>query len=123
MPSVPFKKCGYCQESWASRAAFLADPAIELIGYQANSVIIEKGLFLFNHSCGDTLSIEVAAFVDLHQGPILRAEKADASLCPGYCQHPNELRACPVACECAYVRDLLQLLKEPPADLVLATSS
>lgn len=34
--------------------------------------------------------------------------------CPGYCLHADELAPCPASCECAFVRDVLQLVREHP---------
>ena len=123
MPTASFKKCGYCNKRWPDRNSFLRDPATELIGYQVNSVIPEQGLFLFNHDCGNTLSLAVANFVDLHAGPIFRTKLTGTDRCPGYCLHSTDLDPCPMECECAYVRELLQLLKNPVDNLLLASEN
>lgn len=113
MPQGIFKLCKVCNRQWESRASFMADDEIRLIGYQANSVDVGKGLFLFNHSCEATLSIEAREFADLYHGPIYRDKKSGTSECPGYCLFSNDLHPCPVRCSCAYVREILQLLKKP----------
>ncbi len=107
----PFKTCGVCQDAWATRNDFLTDAKITLTGYQANFVAVEKGLFLFNHTCGATLSLKVHELADLYPGPIYEEPKTGSRDCPGYCLHANEFRPCPAQCECAYVRDILQLLR------------
>lgn len=121
MHSTEFKKCMVCQYSWATRDSFIGDDAIYAIGYQANIVAVEKGLFLFNHSCGGTLSLPVEAFRDLYAGPMFSRRLNGSDACPGYCLHQSSLRACPKKCECAYVRDILQMLvtsdKRPSEDL------
>jgi len=115
MDNECFKQCLVCQHSWETREQFIADEAIVLIGYQANFVAVDKGLFLFNHSCGGTLSINVEQFADLYAGPVYVERKTGSESCPGYCLHSNNLRSCPVKCECAYVREILVLLDKSAA--------
>lgn len=112
-----FKKCNLCGATWPSRDHLLADPEVSLIGYQANFVKVEKGLFLFNHSCQSTLSVKMEAFADMSAGPVYNERRTGKDDCPGYCLHASELRPCPARCECAYVRDVLQLLRKSEAAL------
>jgi len=49
-------------ESWR---AFLEDRGLIIVGYQVHFKEIVAGLFLFNHSCMTTLSIEAGKFQDL----------------------------------------------------------
>lgn len=112
MSGSVFKRCHVCNSSWKTRDDFLADAGVVLIGYQSNFVAIEKGLFLFNHSCRGTLSIEIQVFADLYDGPIYQERKTGSESCAGYCLHRNVLKPCPAQCECAYVREILQLLKK-----------
>lgn len=112
MPSSqPFKECKICRVEWLAREDFLNDPDIVLVGYQANFVALEKGLFLFNHSCHSTLSVDVRAFADLYDGPVFSERKTGSQECPEYCLHSNNLEPCPAHCECAYVREVIALLK------------
>ena len=113
----PFKKCGSCGVSWSTRAAFISDPQVILVGYQPNFVLLEKGLFLFNHTCESTLSIDVATFSDLYAGPMFVEKRTGQPGCPGYCLHRTELRPCPEQCECAYVRYILGYLQNARKDL------
>jgi hypothetical protein len=115
MSSTLFKQCQVCQHSWSTRDEFIADTETEvsLIGYQANFVVLEKGLFLFNHSCGGTMSINVVAFADLYNGPIYQERKVGSVDCPDYCLHSSNMRPCLEKCECAYVREILFLLGRP----------
>lgn len=108
-----FKECRICGSVWVSRDDFLADSGVVLIGYQANFAALEKGLFLFNHSCHGTLSVEVQTFADLYDGPVFSERKTESDSCSGYCLHRNLLKPCPAICECAYVREVLQKLKKP----------
>lgn len=111
MSSTLFKECRVCNRQWKTRDDFLADEEVVLVGYQANWIVLEKGLFLFNHSCHGTLSLEVCEFSDLYDGPIFQERKTGSEDCAGYCLHRSELKPCPASCECAYVREILQLLK------------
>jgi hypothetical protein len=106
-----FKHCTVCGAEWASRDAFLADPAVTLVGYQVNFIDLCAGLFLFDHSCGTTLAIPAAAFADLHKGPICTTRIAGTDECPGYCLRREELGLCPARCECAFVRDILHMIR------------
>lgn len=54
-----FKTCSCCGESWLNQADFLADPSVSFIGHQHFYEEGVEGLFLFNHTCGTTFSIEV----------------------------------------------------------------
>lgn len=107
-----FKICKVCTAAWPSRDQFINDPAVEVIGYQPNFVVLEQGLFLFNHNCGATLSIAVACFADLYEGPIYQQSQQGSKECPGFCLHSSEIKPCPAKCECAYVRNILALLSD-----------
>lgn len=110
--SPAFKKCTYCSRRWQSREEFLADPATELIGYQINFENLQLGLFLFNHAvCKTTLAIAASQFRDLYGGPVLHDRLTGTEQCPGYCLHQDALEACPAQCECAYVRQVMQVIR------------
>lgn len=109
-----FETCPMCNERWLTREAFLSDPRLEVMGYQADFKSLETGLFLFNHRaprCGTTLAIEASSFVDLVAGPIYASPMTGTEECREYCLTPEELRPCPAECECAYVRDVLQVIR------------
>lgn len=42
--------------------------------------------------------------------------KAGTDECPGYCLHEDELKPCDAECECAYAREIVQLVKAWPKD-------
>jgi len=69
-------------------------------------------IFLFNHSCKGTLGLEVSAFEDLYDGPIFQGRATGSDDCPGYCPHEDSLDPCLVKCECAFVREIIQILKK-----------
>ena len=107
MSAAPYACCDRCGKEWFSRDAFLADEEIVLIGYQANFLVLEKGLFLFNHSCHNTLPVSVQSFADMYDGPIFGERLLETEACSGFCLHRNVLSPCPNQCECAYVRQIL----------------
>jgi hypothetical protein len=89
-----FKKCTNCGYIWKNREDFLADPDIEIIGYQALFEEIKDGLFLFNHMCETTLATNVIDFNDLYKGPVFDMSLADTDECSKECYDINNLDAC-----------------------------
>lgn len=108
---MPFKKCNNCGFEWDCRDTFLRDPMITIIGYQANFKRLESGSLYFNHSCKGTLTIPASEFVDLYDGPIFQVKATHTEKCPGYCLYQDELRSCPAECECAYIREVIAIIK------------
>ena len=116
-----FKQCPKCAYLWNDRRMFLSDPDIQMIGYQVNFENLELGYFLFNHlSCGTTLAISASLFIDLYDGPIYAQPKTGSEECEQHCLYQNDLESCSVPCECAYVREIIQIVKEWPSDQKLA---
>ena len=112
-----FKECPNCHHKWPDRTTFLSDPMLSLVGYQANFGNLVAGYFLFNHNttdCGTSLAVEAAAFADMHDGPIFEERMTGTAKCPGYCFKPKSLDPCANKCECAYVRDVLQVVNKWP---------
>jgi len=92
----------------------MSDPAIRLDGYQFNSFNLENGLFLFTHrviGCGTTMSISVLEFQDLYTGPRYPEKRALLPECPRYCLDEKNLDRCDQFCECAYAREIMQLIR------------
>ncbi len=109
-----FKTCPVCNTAWHSRADFLSDSELELIGYQVSFRDFTAGIFLFNHTCKGTLAIRAQAFRDLYEGPIFSQRAIGTSDCPGHCLHESDLDPCSTHCECAYVREIMQIIKNWP---------
>jgi hypothetical protein len=109
-----FKKCTNCGFVWHNRADFINDDDVTIIGYQVLFDDLLSGLFLFNHFCKGTLSIEVSVFEDLYTGPVYTERATGTDACSGHCLHKSVLEPCPVKCECAFVREIIQHLKESP---------
>lgn len=113
-PTPIFKKCSLCSSTWATRDEFLSDPLLEMIGYQVNFKHLELGAFLFNHNrnqCCTTLAIEAGKFKDLYDGPIYSERFTGTQECPQYCVDKCKLNPCPAKCECAYVREIIQIIR------------
>lgn len=103
-----------CQTRWPDRENFLADPALDMIGYQADIESLENGLFLFNHlaeNCKSTIAVRVHQFRDLYAGPVHQKCLIGTEDCEGMCLHRENLQPCQAECECRYVRDLVQIVK------------
>ena len=112
--SNAFKICTMCKKQWMDREAFLNDPLLEMIGYQADIEDLEYGLFLFNHNkenCGSTIAIRVHKFKDLYDGPVYSQCLLGTEECHELCLHKSNLEPCPAKCECGYVRELIQIVK------------
>jgi hypothetical protein len=92
----------------------MEDPSLDIIGFQVDFDDPEEGFFLFNHTCETTLAIRVGKFEDLYEGPIFSERLMNTDECPQYCLHKSELRPCPIKCECAYVREIIQIIKHWP---------
>ncbi|UCD77267.1 MAG: hypothetical protein JSW26_17800 [Desulfobacterales bacterium] len=110
-----FKKCSCCDSPWFDRDEFLRDGNIDLVGYQANFSHLELGYFLFNHlTCQSTLAIPAGQFKDLYDGPVFADRLTGSESCPGYCSYETALDLCPAKCEGAYVREIMQVIRNWP---------
>ena len=107
----PFKTCTRCGFVWPDREAFLRDRSLTLIGYQVNFEALREGFFLFNHLCGTSLALEAGAFSDLYDGPMFLERKTGGDGCAGHCLHESDLEPCPQQCECAYVREVIRIIR------------
>jgi len=111
---VAFKTCSQCGFVWRGRTSFLSDPTLNLIGYQVHFEELSAGLFLFNHNCGTTLSVQAKEFRDFYGGAIFTERLMGTEQCQGSCLRQDDLRPCPEKCECAYVREVLQVISHWP---------
>jgi len=113
-----FKTCSCCKTPWFSRDEFLEDSNIDLVGYQVNFGDLKLGIFLFNHvTCQSTIGIPAGLFKDIHDGPVFSECLTGSEQCPGYCLHSEILNPCRAKCECAYVREILQILRDWPKEV------
>lgn len=109
-----YKICKFCDFKWGDLNDFLGDPDTIISGYRVNVDELAAGTFLFEHSCGATLNLLVDEFKGLHEGPIIKRRATGTEECPEYCLHQDNLDICPVSCECAYVRDIIFIIKSWP---------
>ena len=110
-----FKICNKCGQQWKTRDKFLSDPDIEAVGYQVFFENLKLGLFLFNHACQTTLSVEAKLLLNVYKGPFYSGRKpGDGRTCPGRCLNENILNPCSDECKCAFISKTLQILKAWP---------
>ena len=110
-----FKKCTACEHLWPTRDNFLNDPNTTLVGYQVNFDNLELGFILFNHNhCKSTIAIPAGQFRGLYNGPVFKENLFASNGCPEYCLQERQLLPCPEQCECAYVREIIQIIREWP---------
>ena len=112
-----FKKCTCCAFPWFSRTEFLQDRNTELIGYQANFSQLELGYFLFNHlTCESTIAIPAGLFKDMYAGPLFSERLTGTDACQGLCEDMDAIEPCHAQCECAYVREIMQIIRNGPKE-------
>lgn len=110
-----FKKCTCCESPWFTRDEFMQDENTQLVGYQANFCQLELGYFLFNHlTCESTIAIPAGLFKDLHDGPVFEQRLTGTEFCQGFCVDIKALELCENQCECAYVREVMQVIRDWP---------
>jgi hypothetical protein len=110
-----FKKCTCCNNPWLTREEFLSDNQLDFVGYQVNFANLELGYFLFNHLlCQSTIAIPAGLFRDLYDGPVFAERKTNLADCPGYCDDREALDLCGTECECAYIREVIQIVRRWP---------
>ena len=110
---VPFKQCPMCAITWHDRKHFLDDQTLELNGYQADLDKLEKGLFYFTHNieqCRSTMAIEAGQFYSLNPATPHTVRRTGGDDCPGFCLKKGALDKCPIECECAFVRDIIDII-------------
>jgi hypothetical protein len=109
-----FKQCSSCGQIWNTREGFVGDSTIDIVGYQVNFPSLGEGLFLFNHNCRTTLTIRASEFKDLYDGSIFAERLTNSEDCPEYCLHNDNIERCPAKCECAYIREIIQVIRNWP---------
>lgn len=111
----PFKQCPSCGERWETQDAFLKDLTLSLNGYKADFEELQYGMFFFTHQkpdCQSTMVIEVSEFMNLYTGEIYGERMTGEEDCPGYCVDTGQLSRCDALCECAFVREIIHIIKQ-----------
>ena len=114
--SANFKKCS-CGHEWQTRQDFLSDPEIQIQGYIVYFKELTLGLYIFMHKvegCLTSIAMKAGVFSDLYKGKIFKERLTGKDDCPGYCLLKPELSACPQKCECAWVREVIQIINNWP---------
>ncbi len=117
MSDTPFKACPCCTTVWQNRGDFLADITLEMNGYAPDFDNLLEGLFFFTHhvaGCFSTMTLKAKTFADLYTGEKYLEDKRGEADCPRYCFIKEELRRCEELCECAYVREILEIIQKHP---------
>ena len=112
---MSFQTCKHCGREWSDRDAFLADAELPLTGCQVDTDAPAHSVIVFDHrapGCGTTLTIRVTDFEDLYTGPRHKVNWAPSAKCFGLCFDPENLDRCSAECSCAYVREILQAVRE-----------
>jgi hypothetical protein len=112
---MPFRECPKCRHLWPDGESFLSDSSLRFLGYQVNYEELNDGLFLFVHhipSCGTSLAVKPGDFINMHKWPVFGDCLANTEQCAGHCPNVDDLNPCPQPCNCAYVRDIMQGVKQ-----------
>ncbi len=112
--SETFKICPMCFKEWQTRDQFLDDQSLVLDGYRADFEKLEWGLFYFTHKaegCKTTMVITAKEFLSLYTGEKYSERRTDLEDCPGYCLEEQQLRRCDAFCECAFNREVIQVIQ------------
>ena len=108
-----FKTCPACSKKWQTMEEFVSDPSLELNGYKADFKDLEYGMFFFTHKiepCHSTMTIMIEDFRKLYSGPIYKENKTLSEECPRYCMNEKNLTRCDAFCECAFVREIMEII-------------
>ncbi|MBU0681290.1 MAG: hypothetical protein KKD73_07700 [Proteobacteria bacterium] len=117
MSEVPFKICPCCATVWQNREDFLEDSSLEINGYAPDFDHLLEGLFFFTHhvgGCFSTMTLKANTFAELYIGMKYQEHKTADADCPRYCFNKEELRRCEELCECAYVREIVDIIRQHP---------
>lgn len=110
-----FKICPMCATEWKTRDEFLGDKSLELNGYKADFEKLQWSLFYFTHKkegCFSTMVIEAQDFLSLYSGTKYTERRTGEEDCPAFCLEQEQLERCEAFCECAFNREVIQIIKE-----------
>jgi hypothetical protein len=110
----PFQICGSCKGAWASWEDFVVDPAVRLLGLQADVAHPDVNLLVFEHGCGSSISILSRRLRYLLPEPKPgdpRARLLGTEQCGGHCLRLGDMEACDRPCRNARDRELIRLVQ------------
>lgn len=118
MKTKPFKTCPNCQAAWKTMDEFLSDTTLVMEGYQVHFEDLKGGLFLFTHrieNCYTTMAVPVKEFIPLSNRSMLELRRTRIPTgCSDLCMRQGALDPCPLSCECSWVREIMQKIREWP---------
>lgn len=112
---MAFKVCPMCGTQWQNQDAFLDDQTLEINGYQADFEKLEDSIFYFTHKvegCFTTMAIQAKDFLNLYSGKRYSERRTGLEDCPGYCSEKEQLDRCDALCECAFNREVIQVVRQ-----------
>lgn len=110
-----FKICPMCSRRWVTRDEFLDDKMLVINGYGVDFEKLEWSLFYFTHTqegCGSTMVVQAKDFLDLYSGDKYTDRRTWEKDCPGYCLDKTQLDRCDAICECAFNREVINIIKK-----------
>jgi len=111
---LPFQTCGSCKGAWSTWDSFVRDPAVRLLGLQADVACPDVSLLVFEHGCGSSVSIlswRLRHLLPEPQSGDPRARLLGAEQCRGHCLRLGDLEACDAPCSNARDRELIRLVQ------------
>jgi len=109
-----FKVCSMCSTKWETRDDFINDPLLFINGYMAHFERLEQSLFCFTHQkegCFSTIAIKAEGFLSLYSGKKYKERRTNKEDCPSYCFEKERLDRCDTLCECAFNREIIEIIK------------
>lgn len=111
----PFGICPMCYYKWDTQEEFITDSSLRIDGYMADFEVLDASLFYFTHmrpECGSTFTMEAQVFLNLYNGEKYVERRTGEEECPAYCQDKENLNRCDALCECAFNREIIQIIKK-----------
>ena len=97
-----------CHALWLTRARFLEDSSLRLMGFRPGNDGHSDGTVLFNHNvCGTTVGVELARFEGLTRHPKMTPSAARLGQEAPFCAAELHNEPCPPNCSCEYVWHLM----------------
>lgn len=109
-----FKICSMCATKWETLDDFINDPLLFINGYQAHFERLGQSLFYFTHQkegCFSTIAIKAEEFLSLYSGKQYKERRTNKEDCPLYCFEKEQLDRCDAFCECAFNREIIEIVK------------
>ena len=109
MPDGPFRSCGSCLKEWRDWREFVLDPGLRLLGLQVVPDLPEANLLVFEHDCGNSVSVLVGRlrpYLSDEVGETELPSLFDSETCRQHCRLLGDLETCDRPCANARDRRL-----------------